>query len=280
VNDARRLWLAFEPIHALVYFAAEPADAFTALGLKGFWMGYFASRSAPMGPVPPSVVTATFHGFAPWMVERALPDAWQRATPEAVLAARYDGIDAALRRVLGPDADGPSVSRAATLARETCYPLSAAGRPLFAAHAALPWPDAPHLVLWHAATLLREHRGDGHVSALTAAGIDGCASQVLQVGRGVADREDLQRTRGWSDDDWAMAEAQLEARGWLASGQLTAKGRKFRARLEAETDALAAPHGTDAAELLALVEPLADVVAASGDIRYPNPIGLPPRGSG
>jgi hypothetical protein len=50
---ARRLWEAIEPIHAVVYFAPEPAETARRIGLRGFWMGYFAGRAAPMGPVLP-----------------------------------------------------------------------------------------------------------------------------------------------------------------------------------------------------------------------------------
>jgi hypothetical protein len=260
MSPARRLWSAYETIHALVYFAPEPAERFTALGLKGFWMGYFASRSAPMGIVPPEVVTATFHGFAPWMVERALPDAWLHATPQQVLDARYEGVAAALHRVLGDD----DLTPVAALARAATDACDGSGRALFAAHAALPWPDDPLLSLWHATTLLREHRGDGHIAVLTAHGIDGAMSQVLQVERGVAEKADLMKTRGWSEDDWRAAEARIAALGITAA---------VRAAIEDRTDDLSIADD----ELADALQPVAARVAAAGDIRFPNPIGLPPR---
>jgi len=57
-STARRMWQLLETIHAVVYFAPEVLDAYTAVGLKGFWMGYFAGRSAPLGAASPEVVTA------------------------------------------------------------------------------------------------------------------------------------------------------------------------------------------------------------------------------
>jgi hypothetical protein len=269
--------LAFEPIHALVYFAAEPPERFATLGLKGWWMGYFASRAAPMGPVAAGVVTATFHGFAPSMVERAIPDAWSLAAPEAVHAARLDGIDAALRRVLGAAVDDPALATAASSAREICDAASVGGRPIFAALRGLPWPDEPHLALWHAATLLREHRGDGHIAALTAAGIDGCQSQVLQVARGATTRDDLQRTRGWTDADWVSAEQRLEAAFGDRATQVREHVEQVTDDLASEPLAVVGPDHVD--HLLALIEPIADTVESSAEIRYPNPIGLPHRNS-
>ncbi|HJR24213.1 MAG TPA: hypothetical protein VJ804_01985, partial [Acidimicrobiales bacterium] len=82
-SAARRLWLVGEPIHALTYFAQPAFDAWAAAGIRGFWRGYFATRAAPFGPVGPAVVTASFFGFAPAMVERAIPSVWEQASPDA-----------------------------------------------------------------------------------------------------------------------------------------------------------------------------------------------------
>ena len=110
---ARHMWRALETLHMTVYFAPEPRDAYRRVGLRGGWMGYFASRSAAMGPVPAEVVMATFYNFHPRMVRRAIPDAWGFAPPERVLAARFEGADAALRRLLGGWVEGPEVEEAA-----------------------------------------------------------------------------------------------------------------------------------------------------------------------
>ncbi len=152
---ARRMWWALEPYHAMVYFAPEARAAYGAAGLKGGWMGYFASRSAPMGPVPAEVVVATFYHFHPRLVHRAIPDAWTLSSPERVLAARYEGADTALRRLLGPVGGAAGLAEAAGLARRAAEGCDPAGRALFAGHASLPWPDGPRLALWHAATPTR-----------------------------------------------------------------------------------------------------------------------------
>jgi hypothetical protein len=267
-SAARRLWTALEPIHAAIYFAPEAREAFTGIGLKGFWMGYFASRAAPLGAASAHLVTATFFGFSPAMVRKAIPDAWRFATPEAIIAARYDAADRMLERLLG-DADTAAISEAAALAGAIAQAGDVAGRPLFAAHAALDWPDTPRLALWHAATLVREHRGDGHIAALTAAGIDGCTAHVLAVGAGVAARETLQPNRGWTDGEWAAAASRVDGRT-----------STLKRDIEDATDRLASPPleavgqaGVDA--LLELALPLADRIVAGGGIPMPNPMGVP-----
>ena len=54
---ARRLWAAVEPLHAVVYFAPETAAAAKEVGLRGYWMGYFAGRLAPLGSIGPEPST-------------------------------------------------------------------------------------------------------------------------------------------------------------------------------------------------------------------------------
>jgi hypothetical protein len=173
---ARRFFDRFEPVHAVTYFAPEAREALDGLGYRGYWMGYFAARSAPLGTVAPEVVTAIFYNFAPERVAKALPTAWQIAGPEAALRARQDSAVAALRRY-GLDAD-ENVTTAAELAGKAARHAPLEGRPLFAANRALPWPDEPLAALWHAATLLREQRGDAHVAVLNAAGVSGRESNV------------------------------------------------------------------------------------------------------
>jgi hypothetical protein len=264
------MWHLLEPYHAAVYFAPEVADAMRDVGLKDFWMGYFAGRSAPLGPVGPEVVTALFFGFHPAMVGRALPDAWTLATPEQVLAARQKAVGAALRRVLGGEVDSERIAEAAALARTATVGCELAGRPLYAAHAALDWPEEPYLALWHAATLLREHRGDGHVVALAAEGLDGCSAHVAAVEVGGVPREALQPNRGWSDEEWD------DARTRLAGLDLA----DLRMRVEIRTDRLAvgpwAHLGTEGTNrLAALLRPLAERIVASGEVPVPNPMGAP-----
>ena len=281
MSYARRMWPAFETYHAHIYFVPEAAEAYRRLGLKGGWMGYFASRAAALGPASPELVTAVFFNFHPAMVARALPDAWTLASPEDVVAARLETADVALRRLIPGHVGSPAEAEAAALAREAVEAPALSGRPLFAALRSLPWPDQTHLVLWHACTLLREHRGDGHIASLTAAGLDGCEAHVTLTATGSVPRDTLQSNRKWSDEEWAGAEDRLRARGWLdAAGSLTDAGRAGRAEVEARTDELAeepwralGPERTE--RLLELLTPMARAINAAGGVPVPNPVGVP-----
>src|ERR1700722_12195608 len=163
-DAARRLHGLLEPIHLVTYFSDEPTDALRALGLRdNYWDGYFAGRAAPLGRVPAEVVHAVFYNFADGEVARHIPRVWDTTTPEAALAARERGSVAALRRVLGGLAAAPAPARAADLATRAATSAPTEGRVLYAALRALPLPEEPVARLWHAATLLRAHRGDGHI---------------------------------------------------------------------------------------------------------------------
>lgn len=281
------MWARFEPLHAVTYFAPEARAAFAAAGLKGFWMGYFAGRAAPMGAVTPGVVSATFYNFAPVMVRRAVPDAWGYAPPPTVLAARSTGAVAALRRLLPAELEGSDVEARAAAAAELIWwavdGLDVAGRPLAAANLALDVPADPLLSLWQAATVLREHRGDGHLAALVEAELDGCEAHVSLVASGRVDRGVLQPARGWTDAEWEAARDRLESRGLVTpAGGQTDAGAALRRRIESETDRLArAPWERLGAEgcahLAGLLAPLAAAVTASGVIPGTNPMGLPGR---
>ncbi|MFI9155239.1 hypothetical protein [Streptomyces sp. NPDC053367] len=278
---ARSVWQVIEPLHAVTYFAPESREAAREVGLRGFWMGYFALRAAPLGAVAPGVVEAAFFNFHPAMVRRALPDAWDFASPEAVLRARADSATAALRRV------APSVAKeaapAVALLERVVAAADGAGRPLFAANRGVPAPGDPAGALWQAATTLREHRGDGHVAVLTAEGLDGCEAHVLFAAGEQVPAEVLRDNRGWSAEEWQAALDRLTARGLLTdAGTLTADGEALRAHIEARTDELAvrpyrvlAPQ--EASRLLEKLAPLADEVLDSGLVPFPNPMGLPPR---
>lgn len=238
---ARNLAFRLEPFHAFIYFAPEAAAAYADLGLDG-QDGYFASRAAAMGPVGAEVVIATFFNFKPELVHRALPAAWSTTTPAAVLAARFHAADLALRRMLGDDIDHPDLAVAAGLARKAAEAGDASGRPIFAAHAALPWPEPAHLQLFHAVTLLREHRGDAHVAALTLEGYDAVEALVTHLASGeiALPPSLLQATRGWTDEEWEAGQERLRLKGHLdeAGGlTLTTAGKESRARVEDRTDA-------------------------------------------
>jgi len=257
---ARRCWAALDLLHTVLYFAPEPAEEYQAVGLRGR-AGYFASRAAPLGPVPPSVVAAMFYVFSPPLVEQVIPSAWVRAEPSVVLEARYRGIGRALRRILGRPGEDPDLLEAEELVRRACAGLTPAGRPLYAAHAALPWPEDPLLALWHGATLLREHRGDGHVAALLLVGLDPVEALVTG-GLSTGTTDFLKATRGWTEQEWSAGEDRLRARGLLdEAGGLTPAGVALRAEVESRTDRAALEGwrhlGVEGAErLLGLVQPL------------------------
>lgn len=230
IRASRQAWGALETVHVLGYFAEEVTAAYVALGLHPR-LSYFAARSAAFGPVGPEVPTATFYVFAPWLPAKALPAAWAVASPEQVQQARRAAMSVVLHRVL----DGTDVSELLELARVVCAGLTAPGRPLYAAHAGLAWPDDPQLALWHAATLIREHRGDGHVAALLGAGLDPVESIILG-GHFSGTTGFMRSSRGWSDDEWAAATARLTERGLVDGDALSADGLAFRKDLERETD--------------------------------------------
>jgi Helix-turn-helix family len=281
-----------EPYHAVVYFAPDVKSAFEELGLPGFWRGYFASRAAPMGSVPAEVVIATFYNFHPDMVRWAMSETWSRTDPAAVTAARVRLADRTLRAWLGERAIvSPGVVEAAGLARraaeaaglarraaEAATPL---GRPLFAAYTALEWPAEPHLVLWHAATLLREHRGDGHVSALVGEQVDGCEANVLTAASGASTSELQRASRQWPDDEWDAAVERLRGRGWVDDdNSLTPAGAAAKRRIEDRTDDLATPalaalDDDERRRVVALFDQVSRTIVDTGGVTFPNPIGLP-----
>jgi hypothetical protein len=275
---ARRFFDRFEPVHAVTYFAPEARAALDGLGYRGFWMGYFAARSAPLGVVPREVVTAIFYNFAPERVAKALPTAWEIAGPEAALRARQDSAVAALRRYgLGAD---ENVGVAAELAGRAVRQAPLDGRPLFAANLALPWPDDPLAGLWHAATLLREQRGDAHVAVLAAAGVSGRESNVLHAAAGRIDRDYIARTRDYDEAAWRHQEQRLAERGLLDDdGSLTAAGRELKDRIESATDTLglSALDALSDDEVEALFQALTQItraVVAGGDVPAVTPMGL------
>ena len=268
---ARRMWTMFEPVHAVTYFTAEARSAFETAGLRGFWRGYFAGRSAPLGPVSAAPVAASFFTFAPAMVNRALPAVWELISPDEALAVRQAGAVTALRRLLA-DAD---ISIAADLMATAVAGLDCPGRVLAGANATLALPDEPLARLWQCATLLREHRGDGHFATLVAADIDGCESLALQAANGIS-RELVQPLRGWTDEEWDAAISRLADRDLLTSdGATTPEGTAFSAEIEDRTDEAAARpwHDQDLATKLSVaLTPIAEACAA--ELPFPNPIGM------
>jgi hypothetical protein len=283
------MWTLFEPIHAVIYFTPEGRSAFERAGLRGFWRGYFAGRAAPLGTVSAAVVGASFFNFAPAFVARAIPGVWELISPEEALRTRLTSAADALGSLLA--GREPEVQAAADLLWRAVGELDCAGRVLAAANVALParWDGATGSSgsadltrLWQAATVLREHRGDGHFAALATADIDGCEAVVLRCGLDLR-REDMQPIRGWTDEQWADAQSRLADRGWVGpDGKLTSAGRDAHAGVEEATDRAAsrpwARIGAEATTGLAtMLTPLAK--ACANVIPYPSPIGVPAPGT-
>ncbi|MEV0297519.1 hypothetical protein [Nocardia sp. NPDC050710] len=277
-ETARATFRALEPIHGMIYFSPLGPEVYARLGFTDRSTMYFAPRSAAMGAVPAEVAIATFFNFNPAVVHSALPAAWAMATPDDVLAARYEAVDRSLRRAWRTAIDEPEVREAAELARRAAEHACerTQGRTLFAGHARLPWPTAPHLVLWHAQTLLREFRGDGHVALLLAEGLDGIEALITHSATGIIAPEVLRISRSWSVEDWTAGVERLRARGWLADGPelvLSDDGRRRRQEIEDRTDRLAihpyeAIGESGCARLRELAHPLAAAVMTA-DLGYP-----------
>ncbi len=279
LHPARALWHAIEPLHAVTYFAPDVIDAAKATGLRGFWMTYFACRACPMGAVGPGVVEAAFANFAPHMVQRALPDAWSFAEPEVIVQVRAEAAAAELRRHV--DELEALAAEVNPLLARIIESADGIGRPLFTANRDVASFDDPVAQLWQHATTLREHRGDGHVIALAAAGLAGCeVHQVMAAANGLTDQL-FQESRGWTDEEWAAGAARLATRGLVSDGALTDAGRALNRDVEARTDQLAAVpivaalDDTERTDLITTLRRASLAVAAAGVIRFPNPMGLP-----
>ncbi|MFI9509448.1 hypothetical protein [Nocardia sp. NPDC052566] len=267
IHPARRIWTTLEPLHDVVYFGEGVKERGVALGLRGYWQTYFAFRAAPMGAVSAGTVLATFAGFHPDMIAKALPDAWVRTDPDKCLEARVE-LSAALLRAAG--AKEAQCARAVALLLPAYRAADATGRPLFAANNALPLPEDPVARLWQLATSLREHRGDGHVAALVTHGLTGRLAMVMQVAAGKMPASVMRTARGLSEREWADALDELRARG-LVKGEpvspvLTGSGGELLERVEASTDdaawhgALSALSSDAVAELLTSLAPLVKTV--------------------
>jgi hypothetical protein len=274
---ARRFFDRFEPVHAVTYFAPEARTALDGLGFRGFWMGYFAARSAPFGVVPTAVVTATFYNFAPERVAKALPAAWDVASPTDALRARQESAVAALCRYGVTDDDAVA---AADLAEKAARSAPIDGRPLFAANAALDWPDEPVGRLWHAVTLLREQRGDGHVAVLATLGVSGRECNLLHAAAGRVPKEMIMRSRDYDDEQWDHYRELLARRGILdGDGALTDAGRDLKQRIEDTTDRLALSaldtlDDDEVERLFLALTPITRKVVAAGDVPAATPMGL------
>jgi hypothetical protein len=282
-----RTWSRLDAFHVIGFFAGETRERYKALGLRPRY-AYFVSRVAPMGPVPAQVCAAVFYVFSPRLVEQAMDGAWSVVSPEKVLAERYAGTREALDRVLVEVAAQPGhaerLEEAAALARRACEGLSLQGRALAAGYASLPWPDDPLMALWHAAGIIREHRGDGHIAALVTAPLDPVEA-IITAGLDTGTIPFMRETRGWDEAEWAAAGQRLAARGLLREGdsdvgELTDAGVALRRSLELQTDLAASAAWThlrleDTQRLGELMRPLTKAVVTSGVL--PAGLGAPRR---
>ena len=268
---ARRMYELVEPIGLIPYSADEPNEAMFALGFTNYWDTYFAGRAAPLGLVPAEVVDALFYNFAPGEVARHIPKVWQVTTPEAAIAARRKGCATALRRILVDHVDTPGFARAAELLLEAAMSAPYEGRPMYAALRALAIPDDEAERLFHAASLLREHRGDGHIVALMSEGVGRLEAHVLFALGTEVPAEKFGRIHHLPAAQIAAVIEGLRDRGLIGDdGWLSEEGRAVRQRVETRTDDLAAPpyeclepHAL--AELESLLEPLAMLLIAAQD---------------
>lgn len=275
--DPRALWRQFETIHAVTYFADESRAAAAGVGMKGFWMGYFGFRAAPLGAVAAGAVRATFANFAPTRVERAIPDAWMFASPATLVDVRSAGAAAALRRAV-PDVDRVA-ERLADALRQVSSAGDVTGRSLYSANLDVPEPADPVAALWQWCTALREHRGDGHVAATVAHGLTGLHGHLLQVATGAVPADRLREARGWTQAEWSTAQEALVGAGLLSpDGTATESGRTRKQLIEQTTDRLAADPwvvlGDRLDEVQRALTAVADRVRAAEVIPFPNPIGL------
>jgi len=275
-RGARQAWYAVEAIHDVVYFAPRAREAYEAVGITGWWRGYFASRAAALGTPSASLVSALFHGFAPDFVARHMSGMWTDCRPDEVLPARLELARERLEPIVGDrDVSGLVESLEAVVAG-----ADLAGRPLAAAHAAVvPATDVSQR-MWQLVTALREYRGDCHVAVLTVHGLGGAAANVLAEAAGLTDGRQ-QTVRGWGDDAWRDAHALLARRGWLdADGAITEVGRAARTAIEDETDEVTAA-GVDETAMTTWSELLLELavgVRESGMVPYPNPTAAPAAG--
>ena len=266
---ARRMFELVEPIGVVPYSADEPNEAMFALGFTNDWDIYFAGRAAPLGLVPAAVVDALFYNFAPGEVARHIPKVWSTTTPEAAIAARQIGCANALRRILGDHVDTAAFGRAGELLIKAAISAPVEGRPMYAALRALPIPDEVVTRLFHAASLLREHRGDGHIAALMTEGVGGLESHVLAALDMNIPAEKFGRLHHLPRAQLGAVIDGMRDRGLIADdGWLSEQGRAVKQRVESLTDDLAAKpyealEPSELQELMDTLLPLATVLLAA-----------------
>jgi DNA-binding MarR family transcriptional regulator len=260
-----RMFELVEPI-ATVTFSEVVTQAFLALGMRNYWDGYFAGRAAPLGLAPAEVVHAVFYNFAAGEVGRHIPWVWGKVNPEEAIVVRERASASALRQRIGELADSQGLARVADLATRAAVSAPTEGRTLYAGLRVLAVPQEPVARLWHAATLLREHRGDGHNAVLVAHGIGGIEAHILLALSFGMRPEEFSRIHHLPQAQLTAVVNRLHDRGLVeAAGGLTNAGRETRERIESLTDEAAAPaydvlSAAELDELIAELEPIAAAV--------------------
>jgi hypothetical protein len=266
---ARRLFELVEPIGVIPYSSDEANEALFALGFTNYWDVYFAGRAAPLGLVPAEVVDALFFNFAPGEVARHIPTVWRTTTPQAAIAARDAGCVNALRNILADHVGTPAFARAADLLTKAATGAPVEGRPMYAALRALPVPDEVVARMFHAASLLREHRGDGHIAALMVEGVGGLEAHALYALAMGMPAAKFGRIHHLPPAQLGAITEGMRARGLIGEdGWLTGEGRAVHDRVEAATDRLAmrpyeALSAAELDELMDALDPLANVLVAA-----------------
>lgn len=275
---ARRLHRAFEPIAASQYFAPEVHAEFQAIGFgppveeEGSLplpdlAAYFCGRAGCMGQVPGEVVVAAFGVFSPRLIVPHVERGWRTATRTEILAARERGSTAALLRVLG---EPPELWRVAELLRRAADAGSAGGRFLFAGLRSLGFPGTPWGDVWRGADLVREFRGDSHIAAWLAGGLDPVEAGLVAELYYEMPRRRYHRTRGWTDAELDAGIERLRARGLVAGDpvRFTEAGRGLREQIELATDLQQRPLlealGDDYEELVEILERWSAALVAAG----------------
>lgn len=283
---ARAAYRSFEPYHLVAYFGPHVDAAASELGI-GWLGGYTGMRAAPLGPVPGPVVAATFFGFKPAAVTKAWGLALAGHTPAELDAVRLACVDAGLRDALGDLVASPDLAVQVERMGAVINRADLGGRGLAAAYAAQPWPEVPHLALWHAATLWREWRGDGHNAALVARGLTPLEALVLydawlpdEPVSATKGRPFLQPSRKWTDKEWMGTAASLADEGLVTvegggeggsvgSGvvKATEAGAALRSDIEDMTDDASAAVWVgvdDAEDLITAFRPYSKAVIKAG----------------
>ena len=266
---ARRMFELVEPIGVIPYSADDPNEAMFALGFTNYWDTYFAGRAAPLGLATAEVVDALFYNFAPGEVARHIPKVWCTTTPGAAIAARQIGCVKALRRILGDRVDSAAFARATELLIKAATSAPCEGRPMYAALRALPIPDDVVARIFHAASMLREHRGDGHIAALMVEGIGRLEAHVLVALDMNMPAGKFGRIHHLPAPQLAAVIDGLRQRGLIGDdGWLSESGRAVKQRVESLTDDLAvkpykilAPGELD--EVTKALEPIAELLLAA-----------------